>query len=149
VEGDGRGTPSVSRKKCGDDENGTGVDVDEVITTVGRLRHAHTDPSWRLAGDLSSVGVSLYVILLAFTMWMLQCVSSLVAALLHVHLTIGLAVLVLLAYWQVRDHAFLGYDDHEYLVRNPHVNCGLTRDGWGWAFTSVRASNWHPLTWVW
>ncbi|HYL99508.1 MAG TPA: tetratricopeptide repeat protein, partial [Blastocatellia bacterium] len=31
---------------------------------------------------------------------------------------------------------------------NPHVQAGLTLDGVGWAFRSVEAANWHPLTWL-
>jgi protein O-mannosyl-transferase len=59
-------------------------------------------------------------------------------------LTLG----TLAVYWQVKDHEFITYDDYEYVVQNPHVRTGLSREGVIWAFTSVHASNWHPLTWL-
>ena len=35
-----------------------------------------------------------------------------------------------------------------YFTNNPHVQAGLTLESITWAFTSTRASNWHPLTWL-
>lgn len=68
----------------------------------------------------------------------------------HLTLVLGLVLTlaVLVVYGQVRDHAFITYDDYEYVVENPHVRYGLNREGILWAFTSVHASNWHPLTWL-
>src|SRR5947209_14505916 len=43
---------------------------------------------------------------------------------------------------------FLHYDDSAYVTDNPAVRGGLSADGWRWAWTSVHASNWHPLTWL-
>ena len=43
-------------------------------------------------------------------------------------------------------NGFVGYDDNEYVSRNPHVLSGLTLAGFVWAFTHVHAANWHPLT---
>lgn len=43
---------------------------------------------------------------------------------------------------------FAGYDDDEYITRNPRVNTGLTRENARWAFTAVHSSNWHPVTWM-
>jgi protein O-mannosyl-transferase len=40
------------------------------------------------------------------------------------------------------------YDDDDYIAQNSHVNWGLTWDGIKWAFTSLYAANWHPLTWL-
>jgi len=51
-------------------------------------------------------------------------------------------------YSQVRDHEFVNYDDPEYVVDNPHVNTGMNPGNFSWAFTSVHAANWHPLTWL-
>jgi len=63
---------------------------------------------------------------------------------------IGVALLVgvALAFGQLRGHAFIDLDDGEYIYANPHVLAGLTRDGVGWAFTTMHAANWHPLTWL-
>jgi tetratricopeptide (TPR) repeat protein len=54
----------------------------------------------------------------------------------------------LAVYWQVQGHAFVTFDDYQYVVENPHVRHGLTLQGIVWAFTSGYASNWHPLTWL-
>lgn len=43
---------------------------------------------------------------------------------------------------------FLNYDDEIYITDNPNVQAGLTFKGIKWAFTSIRAGNWHPLTWI-
>ncbi len=51
-------------------------------------------------------------------------------------------------YAQTFRHPFIPYDDNEYVYENPHVLRGLTWEGVGWALTSLRASNWHPLTWL-
>jgi len=34
------------------------------------------------------------------------------------------------------------------VTENPVVQDGLTLAGLKWAFTTGRASNWHPLTWL-
>lgn len=51
-------------------------------------------------------------------------------------------------YWQVVSHEFLKYDDQIYVVENPHVHSGLTLNNIQWAFTTVYAANWHPITWI-
>jgi tetratricopeptide (TPR) repeat protein len=59
-----------------------------------------------------------------------------------------LVLATLAAYWPVRNAAFTNFDDPLYVTNNPHVFRGLTADGLAWAFTSLHAANWHPLTWV-
>jgi tetratricopeptide (TPR) repeat protein len=59
-----------------------------------------------------------------------------------------LVLLVLLLYAPVKRHEFVNYDDDRYVTENPHVRSGLTADGVRWAFKSLHASNWHPLTWL-
>jgi len=52
-------------------------------------------------------------------------------------------------YWPVTGFDFVNLDDQSYIVRNPHVTGGLTRQGLVWAFTSAGyESNWHPLAWL-
>lgn len=51
-------------------------------------------------------------------------------------------------YWQVKDFEFIEYDDTFYVTENPHVQQGLTRDSFIWAFTASHSANWHPLTWL-
>ncbi|HEX3800175.1 MAG TPA: tetratricopeptide repeat protein [Verrucomicrobiae bacterium] len=43
---------------------------------------------------------------------------------------------------------FIDYDDPDYIILNVHVVTGLSWDNIKWAFTSMDASNWHPLTWI-
>ena len=43
---------------------------------------------------------------------------------------------------------FINYDDNLYVTANGHVQQGLSLSNIGWAFGSVDASNWHPLTWL-
>lgn len=63
-------------------------------------------------------------------------------------LGIGLIVVTLALYYPVSAHPFFNYDDDIYVVGNPHVQAGLHWETVKWAFTSFRASNWHPLTWI-
>jgi cytochrome c-type biogenesis protein CcmH/NrfG len=59
-----------------------------------------------------------------------------------------LVALVLIVYWQTLGHGFVRLDDEEYITRNPAVQAGLTVDSVKWAFTTTRAANWHPVTWL-
>lgn len=43
---------------------------------------------------------------------------------------------------------FLNFDDDVYVTANPPVRAGLTPGGARWALTTLRESNWHPLTWL-
>lgn len=61
---------------------------------------------------------------------------------------LALIVVVFALYIQVGNHAFLNYDDNEYVTGNPNVSGGITVKSITWAFTSFEASNWHPLTWL-
>jgi hypothetical protein len=61
---------------------------------------------------------------------------------------ISLFVATLLVYSQVHNFLFLTFDDTSGLLGNPQVRDGLSWSGIAWAFTSVRASNWFPLTWI-
>lgn len=51
-------------------------------------------------------------------------------------------------YYQASDHDFINFDDPSYIINNPHVNTGLNIINITWAFTSIHASNWHPVTWL-
>jgi len=59
-----------------------------------------------------------------------------------------LVVVTLAVYAPTREFSFLNFDDNEYVTANSHLKLGLTWDGLVWAFTTNRASNWHPLTWL-
>src|SRR5437867_6803488 len=66
----------------------------------------------------------------------------------RVDLWIGAALLAVTlgVYAQVGGHAFLNYDDPDYVTENPYVSAGLGRKGIAWAFTHVHQATWHPLT---
>jgi tetratricopeptide (TPR) repeat protein len=51
-------------------------------------------------------------------------------------------------YWQVHNFDFVNFDDDDYIYENRHVREGLTLESITWAFTTMHASNWHPLTWL-
>lgn len=59
-----------------------------------------------------------------------------------------LAALTFVAYWPVRLHEFINYDDQEYVTQNPQVARGLSWAGLSWAFRTGHSANWHPLTWL-
>ncbi len=61
---------------------------------------------------------------------------------------VALAILVAAAFAGVHDHAFLLFDDADYVVENESVRRGLTWEGVRWAFVSSHAGNWHPVTWL-
>ena len=59
-----------------------------------------------------------------------------------------LAASALIPYVQVKDYAFITFDDDMYVTANPVVRAGLTWPGVKWAFTARHSSNWHPVTWL-
>ena len=63
-------------------------------------------------------------------------------------LCLFIAVCTAVVYGQTVGHEFVNYDDGKYVYENVHVRNGLSWEGVGWAFTTLWASNWHPLTWL-
>ncbi|MGO9021952.1 MAG: tetratricopeptide repeat protein [Syntrophobacteraceae bacterium] len=59
-----------------------------------------------------------------------------------------LTLITLIAFWQVSHCDFISYDDPKYVTENIHIRQGITIQAIRWAFTTVYASNWHPLTWM-
>lgn len=59
-----------------------------------------------------------------------------------------LAALVLVLYWPVFGYDFIALDDNLYVVENPNLQKGITKEGLGWATTTFHTTNWHPLTWL-
>jgi tetratricopeptide (TPR) repeat protein len=68
--------------------------------------------------------------------------------LLSLLISILLIFAILIAYGQVRNFDFVGYDDELYITENLNVQKGLTAKGLNWAFTTFHSANWHPLTWL-
>ncbi len=63
-------------------------------------------------------------------------------------LVLLLLVITFAVFWQSTGHEFTVYDDNVYVRENLHVNTGLNYRNILWAFTTIEASNWHPLTWL-
>ena len=61
---------------------------------------------------------------------------------------LALAALTLAVYSPVVGFDFVNLDDPLYVYENPNVRAGLTAEGIRWAFTSLDANFWHPLTWL-
>jgi len=59
-----------------------------------------------------------------------------------------LVMATLAVYWQVQNYDFVELDDNAYIYENRHVQEGLTLESITWAFTTIHAGNWHPLTWL-
>jgi tetratricopeptide (TPR) repeat protein len=59
-----------------------------------------------------------------------------------------LAAASIAVYSPVIGHPFLVLDDREYVVANSHIHNGLSWSTIKWAFASMEAANWHPLTWL-
>jgi len=53
----------------------------------------------------------------------------------------------LAVYWQVQTCNFV-FDDIQYVTGNRHIQEDFTLENIIWAFTTIHASNWHPLTWL-
>ena len=63
-------------------------------------------------------------------------------------LVAGIVIATVALYYPVSSHPFLNYDDDIYVLNNPQVQAGLSWETVEWSFTSLYASNWHPLTWL-
>lgn len=59
-----------------------------------------------------------------------------------------LVIAIMAAYAPLMSNSFIDYDDTAYISGNSHVRAGLTFATWRWAWTSLEAGNWHPLTWI-
>jgi len=60
----------------------------------------------------------------------------------------ALAIITALVFWRHLPGSFISYDDGEYVVSNAEVGRGLDPGSIAWAFTTTRAANWHPVTWL-
>jgi tetratricopeptide (TPR) repeat protein len=61
---------------------------------------------------------------------------------------LGLALAVLAAYSPLWHCQFVLFDDNDYVASNDMVKQGVSWPGIVWAFSTVHASIWHPLTWI-
>jgi Flp pilus assembly protein TadD len=75
-------------------------------------------------------------------------VLSLPGYLLKIFICLFLIGATLAVFWPLKNNEFVNLDDGMYVTENLHVQAGLTLKGLSWAFTTTRAGNWHPLTWL-
>lgn len=59
-----------------------------------------------------------------------------------------LVVITCAAFSAVTHDSFITFDDMDYIINNTHIQQGFTLKAIKWAFTTVYANNWHPLTWL-
>jgi tetratricopeptide (TPR) repeat protein len=59
-----------------------------------------------------------------------------------------LIAVTLLVYAPIRNHEFLGLDDHQYVTENISIQQGLSLDSLSWAMTAFKEGVWNPLTWL-
>jgi len=65
----------------------------------------------------------------------------------HTYLIILFLIIVcIFAFGRIAGNDFVNFDDNKYITANYHVKSGLNPATITWAFTSVVAGNWHPLT---
>ena len=67
---------------------------------------------------------------------------------LNAVLSVVLAVVTIALYSPAMSYLFVVWDDRDYVTGNWHVHHGLAWNTVKWAFTSMDAANWHPLTWL-
>ena len=65
-----------------------------------------------------------------------------------VALCLGLVAITLAVYIQAGNHTFFILDENDHVTQNVYVESGLTAGSILWAFKSVAAFNWHPITWL-
>ena len=59
-----------------------------------------------------------------------------------------LVVATLAFYNPIVRNQFIDFDDQSYILKNSHIQHGLTWDTVKWSFTTFYYGNWHPLTWL-
>ncbi len=59
-----------------------------------------------------------------------------------------LALSVLAVFAPLGQHDFIDFDDNVYVTDNRRVQTGLNAENLFWAFTTLDAGLWHPLTWL-
>src|SRR5215469_1115245 len=62
-------------------------------------------------------------------------------------LLVAIVIATLAVYAPVKQHPFINLDDQPYVVHNSNIQ-QLNWDTVKWSFTTFRAANWHPLTWL-
>ena len=67
---------------------------------------------------------------------------------IHIFICFGLSLVVILPFYQTSQFEFVIYDDSPYILSNKNIQNGFNRTSISWAFTTLFASNWQPITWL-
>ena len=59
----------------------------------------------------------------------------------HIFICLGLALIVVVAFYQTSQFRFVIYDDSRYILGNKNIQTGFDRSSVSWAFTTFFASN--------
>lgn len=78
----------------------------------------------------------------------MRSVNAMNRTLVHALTCLALAGATLICFGRVVDNDFVNIDDPMYVAANPHVQAGLTWPSVKWAWTSLDAGFWIPLTWL-
>jgi tetratricopeptide (TPR) repeat protein len=60
----------------------------------------------------------------------------------------ALALLAVAVFSRTLGYGFVEFDDDIYVTGNPSIRLGLSLEGWRWAWTTMYAAFWHPVTWL-
>ena len=63
-------------------------------------------------------------------------------------ISLGLILLNIAVFVQVRDFDFVNYDDPKYVLENSALRDGLSAEGLRWAFTTTYLANYAPMVWL-
>jgi Tfp pilus assembly protein PilF len=66
----------------------------------------------------------------------------------HIFICLGLALIVIVPFYQTGEFKFVIYDDGQYILGNKNIQTGFDKNSVSWAFTTLFACNWQPLTWL-
>jgi Tfp pilus assembly protein PilF len=67
---------------------------------------------------------------------------------IHIFICLGLALIVIVPFYQANQFEFVNYDDNWFILDNKNIQAGFDRSSVSWAFTTLFAYSWHPLTWL-
>ncbi len=80
--------------------------------------------------------------------WKSDCSDSYNSRAIYWFVLLVLVLIPFVLYARTFAFDFVDFDDFQYIIFNEHVSSGLSLENIAWAFRSIYASNWHPLTWI-
>lgn len=80
--------------------------------------------------------------------WKPDCSDNYISVAVYRFVPLLLLLIPFALYARTFAFDFVDFDDFQYIIFNEHVSSGLSLENIAWAFRSMYASNWHPLTWI-